>query len=333
MTKNKLLLLLALLMVAVTGAVAQTTYKVSVKVGTKDAEKWTVEPTEAAAGTQVTVTYSGLKSVNSVKAVKKAAVPYFSVSSTQKVVFAPGNLQAGFAEAGTSDCIWQFAPTQYSYIGNAPANNALGNNCVTKAGIVDLFGWVGEHSSLAAYGINSDGESNNYGGTAGEALKSDWAVVANDANLGGHNDWHTPTYAEWDYLFNTRTNASEKYGHGQIGNYNGVIILPDVWVLPDGLSFTAGQHAYSDNVYTLDEWAKMEENGAVFLPAAGYRTTATKFNYINKRARYWSSTSPKEGLDNASITAYTLFINENTLGQNNYKRHYGYSVRLVRFVE
>lgn len=325
--------MLVLLMVAVTGAVAQTTYKVSVKVGTKDAEKWTVEPTEAAAGTQVTVTYSGLKSVNSVKAVKKAAVPYFSVSSTQKVVFAPGNLQAGFAEAGTSDCIWQFAPTQYSYIGNAPANNALGNNCVTTAGIVDLFGWVGEHSSLAAYGINSDGESNNYGGTADEALKSDWAVVANDANLGGHNDWHTPTYAEWDYLFNTRTNASEKYGHGQIGNYNGVIILPDVWVLPDGLSFTAGQHAYSGNVYTLDDWAKMEENGAVFLPAAGYRTTATKFNYINKRARYWSSTSPKEGLDNASITAYTLFINENTLGQNNYKRHYGYSVRLVRFVE
>ena len=67
--------MLVLLMVAVTGAVAQSTYKVSVKEGTEDAEKWTIEPTEAAAGTQVTVTYSGLKKVKSVKAVKKAAAP------------------------------------------------------------------------------------------------------------------------------------------------------------------------------------------------------------------------------------------------------------------
>ena len=67
--------MLVLLMVAVTGAVAQSTYKVSVKEGTEDAEKWTIEPTEAAAGTQVTVTDSGLKKVKSVKAVKKAAAP------------------------------------------------------------------------------------------------------------------------------------------------------------------------------------------------------------------------------------------------------------------
>ena len=67
--------MLVLLMVAVTGAVAQSTYKVSVKEGTEDAEKWTIEPTEAAAGTQVTVTYSGLKKVKSDKAVKKAAAP------------------------------------------------------------------------------------------------------------------------------------------------------------------------------------------------------------------------------------------------------------------
>ena len=75
MFKTRFISMLVLLMVAVTGAVAQSTYKVSVKEGTEDAEKWTIEPTEAAAGTQVTVTYSGLKNVKSVKAVKKAAAP------------------------------------------------------------------------------------------------------------------------------------------------------------------------------------------------------------------------------------------------------------------
>ena len=52
---------------------AALTYSVALKEGTEDAAKWTVEPTEAAAGTQVSLTYSGLKKVKSVKAVKKAA--------------------------------------------------------------------------------------------------------------------------------------------------------------------------------------------------------------------------------------------------------------------
>ena len=52
---------------------AALTYSVALKEGTEDAAKWTVEPTDAAAGTQVTVTYSGSKKVKSVKAVKKAA--------------------------------------------------------------------------------------------------------------------------------------------------------------------------------------------------------------------------------------------------------------------
>ena len=70
--------MLVLLAAVVTGAVAQTTYKVSVKEGTEDATSWTIAPDEAtttgvAAGTEVKATYSGTKKVKSVKAVKKAA--------------------------------------------------------------------------------------------------------------------------------------------------------------------------------------------------------------------------------------------------------------------
>ena len=78
--KKRLLSMLVLLAAVVTGAVAQTTYKVSVKEGTEDATSWTIAPAEATttgveAGTTVTATYSGTKKVKSVKAVKKAAAP------------------------------------------------------------------------------------------------------------------------------------------------------------------------------------------------------------------------------------------------------------------
>ena len=78
MFKTRFISMLVLLAAVVTGAMAQTTYKVSVKEGTEDATNWTITPAEAtttgvAAGTEVKATYGGTKKVKSVKAVKKAA--------------------------------------------------------------------------------------------------------------------------------------------------------------------------------------------------------------------------------------------------------------------
>ena len=70
--KRKLFSILALLLMAATGATAQTTYSVTVKDGTVDADKWTATPNPATAGQTVTVKYTGTKKVKSVKAVKKA---------------------------------------------------------------------------------------------------------------------------------------------------------------------------------------------------------------------------------------------------------------------
>jgi len=81
--KKRILSLLVLLAAVAMGAVAQTTYKVSVKEGTEDASNWQGKagtgdyqalPLEGvAAGTAVSVKYSGTKMVKSVKAKKKAA--------------------------------------------------------------------------------------------------------------------------------------------------------------------------------------------------------------------------------------------------------------------
>ena len=68
---KRLLTMLVLLAAVVTGAWAQAqTYKVTLQEGTEDADKWTIEPAEAAAGSPVTATYNGSKKVKSVKAVK-----------------------------------------------------------------------------------------------------------------------------------------------------------------------------------------------------------------------------------------------------------------------
>ena len=250
----------------------------------------------------------------------------FSVGASTKVFFAPGNLQAVYAAANTSTCTWQFAPTQYSFIGNNIANTAVRNNYVITAGTVDLFGWVGATSDLAEYGINNDNTYSNYGSTANELIKSDWCVVANAANLGGHNDWHTPTYAEWNYLFNTRTNAIQKYGMGQVNGVNGLILLPDTWTLPAGLSFTPGKKSYTTNSYTIANWQKMEKNGAVFLPAVGRRVTNglhdTTYGF------YWSSTAYTSN----GYYAYDIIFQSYDFTVTYNYRSYGHSVRLVRTV-
>ncbi len=103
MIKKRFISMLVLLAAVVTGAVAQTTYKVSVKEGTEDASNWTITPAEAtttgvAAGTEVKATYTGTKKVKSVKAVKKAAAPTYPLLSAAttadygKVVCAAGHL-------------------------------------------------------------------------------------------------------------------------------------------------------------------------------------------------------------------------------------------------
>ncbi len=110
MTK-RIMSMLVLLAAVATGAVAQSTYKVTVKEGTEDAAKWTITPAEAtttgvAAGTQVKATYAGTKKVKSVKAVLKkvnttvttaptATAGYIIAGSTMALV------SAGAADGGT----------------------------------------------------------------------------------------------------------------------------------------------------------------------------------------------------------------------------------------
>jgi len=82
--------MLVLLSAVVTGVVAQSTYKVTLKSGTADAANWTIEPSAATttgvvAGTQITATYSGTKKVKSVRAIRRK-VTGITLNKTKTII-------------------------------------------------------------------------------------------------------------------------------------------------------------------------------------------------------------------------------------------------------
>ena len=240
-------------------------------------------------------------------------------SSGDKVYFSPGNLQAVFASANTSTCTWQFAANQWDFIGNAIANTKVDDNQVTAAGTVDLFGWVGASSSLAAYGINKNKNTGDYGNNASEALMEDWGTTMGSG-------WRTLTKDEWGYLFNTRTTPSGvRFAKATVNSVCGVILLPDDWSTSYySLTSTNGGN-YGSNTITSSNWtSKLEAHGAVFLPAAGERSSYNVSEAGNK-GRYWSSTPY-----NASQAYYVTFTTTALTPQNYTDRFRGCSVRLVR---
>ena len=407
--KNKVLSMLVLLMMAATGAWAQSTYKVTMKEGTEDATNWTITPTEAtttgvAAGTAVSVKYSGSKRVKSVKAVKKApanvlvesitlnktateitvgqtetlsvtevlpanatdptytwkssdetkatvdqtgkvtakaagtvniyaeandgsgvqgscevtvkaSVPKFTVSTTKKVLFAPGNLQYQ-ASSGT----WRFAEKQWDCVGDKGNNLTLSP---TSTDWVDVFGWGT---------WTTGGQSPLYS----ESTNADYTMANNDfigGSLGGYSNWRTLTKTEWEYVLNTRTTTSGiRYAKATVNNVCGVIILPDNWNSETyALSNTnTGGAAYTSNEISEADWnSSFETNGAVFLPAAGYRQYASSpYRKFNENGYYRSSTGSPTGA--ADIV---LFNSSKVDPSSSMARFYGYSVRLIREVE
>lgn len=120
------------------------------------------------------------------------------------------------------------------------------NISANYSGWIDLFGWGTGNGPL------NHSENNN-----------DYSTFCDWGSYGMGDGWRTPTLEEWDYLFTGRSDAYNKYGAAIVNGVAGIVVLPDNWVLPSGLSF---KHSfdYSQNTYDNASWSKMEEAGAVF---------------------------------------------------------------------
>ncbi len=250
----------------------------------------------------------------------------FSVSADKQIYFSQGNLQYQ-ASTGT----WRFAEHQYDTIGSDNSNISS-----SYSGWIDLFGWgtSGWNSGANAYQPYSTSASNSdyYPGgdytnnLTGSYANADWGVnnaISNGGNKAGQ--WRTLTKDEWAYLINTRTNASSKKGIATVNSVPGLILLPDEWTLPADVTFTSGASGdYAQNTYSAEEWSKMETNGAVFLPAAGYRV-GTDVCGVGSYGDYLSSSA----YDN-DYASCLYFNNSGYVSARIGNRFGGQSVRLVR---
>jgi hypothetical protein len=181
-----------------------------------------------------------------------SAAGKFSVTSTKQVEFAPGNVQY---HTGTQQ--WRFADNQFDVIG-VDDNIRLGDPELSAW--IDLFAWSCES---VYYGVNPSNKDADYTGDF-----VDWGGLFG-------NGWYTPSKDEFQYVLFNRANASNLRGEGTVNGMNGLILLPDDWTLPEGLTFVGGyigNEEYTENVYNLEQWETMEKAGAIFLPHAGSRT-------------------------------------------------------------
>lgn len=301
----------------------------------------------------------------------------FHVSADKVVIFSKGNLQYwGQAQEGQK---WRFAEKQWHVLGGGPGwefnhgnvdlgttyagkyNTGSGSPDMTdddKAAVRDLFGW-GTSGFFHQEGVTGNFSWQPYA-TVNDYRGEYYAYGYNYKNLDsqtpatadwGYNEiynegtgWRTLTGGEggeWEYLLKKRAdaNGNRLWGLGTVAGTNGLIILPDDWNTPEGLSFTygkfldgnlVGQANFSDNTFSETEWTMMETAGAVFLPTGGYRTAGFLYN-VGTHCHYWSSTNCTTG----EKSAHELYVGENVVSPTTASgpKNVGRLVRLVKECE
>ena len=259
--------------------------------------------------------------VNSTTFPEGAIKGLFSVSNTQQVFFSKGNLQY---QASTH--IWRFAENQRDYVGTQTpdyAGNVGGtvtgsdnsNISSSYSGWIDLFGWG-----------TSDNPTNTSTNNCDYSTFIDWGnnPIINGGNIA--NQWRTLTMQEWEYDFDIRYTVSGiRYAKAWVKNVKGVILLPDNWNNSIYYLHNANtwNTSFDSNMISASEWTTLEDAGAVFLPAAGYRIGTSVYE-VRNIGFYWSASYYDVDY------AYDVDIFNYSLNPTDYNsRHIGQSVRLV----
>jgi len=268
--------------------------------------------------------------------------PGFTINSSgDKVAFASGNLQATTSDLG-AHWTWKFADHQWDYVGDAEIYpNINDDGTVSVNGTVDLFRWVGESGTLtgaAQYGITHSNVDADYSTVQGEAMKAEWNSTNLSITNGGGYTWRTPTSAELGYVLNVRESgatvngaSNARFAFATINTdgtgVNGIILFPDGCTIEAGAVTTWGTINGTSSwgtKCTTAQWAYLESEGCVFLPAAGFVDT----NFFGGNVMYQTSSY-------GTSTAQNLILSANTyvgLSVKSERNKVGFSVRLVRDV-
>ena len=209
----------------------------------------------------------------------------FSVSSTTKVQFAPGNLTYSGSK-------WEFLSNSWEY-----TLNLEGGNVRNKTAGSQYFDWP-----IVFKGIDS--------GVA-DVLDE----ITSDL---GSASWRALSTEEWRYLMGydflndgvqhpSRTVAWHRYAAisgAQVGEGYHLLIFPDTfrdmdWTDAMGTKPSLFESAGTQSIaYTTENFSAMQDAGIVILPQAGYIYVSNyerdETNVMNEIGRYWSSTSASE---------------------------------------
>lgn len=241
----------------------------------------------------------------------------FSVSKDKKVGFAKGNLRYSKDENWNDH--WSLAEHQYDILGadnlESQEVNQYGNRFPSEDHL-DLFCWS------AGYSNNGTGytypDDSYYTGDFKE-----WGTQTAFTDIYGFG-WSTMTKDEWTYLLSERENAATLKSFATVNGVKGLVLLPDEWNAPDGVIISEEM--------TAEQWATIENTGAVFLPAAGTLTvnmdskTVATVNDVNVVGSYWSST-PSE----TDVNAFSMTFTESEVEPAvDIYRRIGSAVRLVK---
>lgn len=260
-----------------------------------------------------------------------------------QVYFSQGNLQYT-----KSTGVWSFMEHQYDIV--ETDNQNVGNDYANQD-VVSLFGWGTSgynHGAIAyqpwststtstqyyAYGSYN---ANLYDGNG----QADWGynAISNGGNQ-ENSGWRTLTTNEWEYLFNNRNTVSGyRYVFATVNGICGVILLPDDWSTtvygmnnPNPID---GGFSFADNIIPVADWAMLESNGVVFLPAAGERNSYFT-SAINCEGIYWSSSIRYSQSTEALFMGFYCDNSLSILTLSNYNytaKAAALSVRLVRYAE
>lgn len=229
----------------------------------------------------------------------------FSVSPTLKVRFAPGNLQY---QPYTH--LWRFAPEQTAVEGWQE-----GYASPRYKGWIDLFGW--------GTGMNPT----NYSTSPEEYSYVEWGLFCALPTSDG-KQWRTLGLDEWTYLLSKRPRARRLYALAYVCGHYGMVLLPDGWRCPKGIYMRTGPKEEGTNVYNEEKWKRLEESGAIFLPAETKRMGTEAAGSANA-CRYWtSSVNAKKGTE-----AIYLLVDPYLPQAKSASKATGMSVRLVQDIE
>lgn len=257
-------------------------------------------------------------------------------SSGNKVRFSQGNLQYQ-ASSGT----WRFAANQYDYIGKAAGNTTAASGRPTQTAWIDYFGWgTSGYNYKYPYMISGTPADYGDGNNTITGTEYDWGIhnaISNGGNV--PNLWRTLAKEEWQKLLNRTTTINTIGGYATVAGLRGFILIPDEFVDPmknngSGAFVGFSSTGFNQNIYTADDWEKMEAMGAIFLPAAGFNNVNSSgvgtVSNVDSQGDYWSTTnySTSQALSFQIANASCRIS-----GNWDRSRRVGCSVRLVKNVE